>query len=93
MRGKADERLFALILDAVRKGASNRAAAAAAGVTEQALYRWLGRGELGEEPFSTFSAAFQRAKDDAVSDRVLRCVAAINRARNGASMRTAAFAS
>lgn len=90
MRGKADERSFKAVLDAVQQGGSNRAAAAAAGITEQVLYRWIARGDIGEEPFATFTLAFQRAKDDAVSDRVLSRVAAINRASGSGSMSGAA---
>ncbi len=90
MRGKADERLFALILDAVRKGASNRAAAAAAGVTEQSLYRWLGRGDVGDAPFAEFSAAFQCAKDEACAARVMRHVEAINRQNDAVLIRRVA---
>lgn len=78
-RGKADERAFAVILDAVREGGSNRAAAAAAGITERALYRWLGRGDVGDAPFASFSAAFQCAKDEACAARVMRHVEVINR--------------
>lgn len=90
MRGKADKRLFALILDAVRKGASNRAAAAAAGVTEQSLYRWLGRGDVGDAPFAEFSAAFQRAKDEACAARVMCHVEAINRQNDAVLIRRVA---
>ena len=79
MRGKADERAFALILESVRRGDSNRAAVAAAGITERALYKWLARGDLGEQPFAAFSAAFQCAKDEACAARVMRHVEAINR--------------
>lgn len=90
MRGKADERAFAAILDAVGKGDSNRAAVAAAGITERALYKWLARGDVGDAPFAEFSAAFQRAKDEACAARVMRHVEAIDRQNDAVLIRRVA---
>jgi len=65
-----------LIIDAVRKGAFRKHAAAAVGVTEAALNHWLVQGRDGREPYVSFATELDRA----VADDAIRMQDIINRA-------------
>jgi len=50
-RTKCSAERTALVVDAIRTGASNEAAAAIAGITDRTFYRWLEKGESGVEGY------------------------------------------
>lgn len=76
-----------IILKTIREGASNRAAAAQAGVPESTLYDWLVRGQGDEEPFRTFRSAFEKAK----ADREAKFVGLIQQAAEDGTWQAAAW--
>lgn len=55
-------------------GGTIEAAAGAAGVDERTFYRWVARGETGEEPYCQFCQAVQKARDEA-EQRLLSIIA------------------
>ncbi len=52
-----------------RKGATVRAAAAAAGVTHVTLHAWINRGTSGREPYATFQASWRQAENEYRTER------------------------
>src|SRR5262249_51932820 len=53
------------ILRAIRAGNYASVAAASAGIDDSTFYRWLERGEKGEEPYCEFREAIKKASADA----------------------------
>jgi hypothetical protein len=53
------------LLEALRRGAFDWVAAEAAGIHRRTFYRWLERGEAGEEPYAQFAREVQRARAQA----------------------------
>jgi transposase len=59
---KLSERAQAAAVDAVRQGATREIAAAAAGVHQATLFRWLADGEAGSPQYRDFYDAIKRAE-------------------------------
>ncbi len=76
-----------IILETIREGASDKAAAARAGIDRTTLYNWLERGKQGEEPFSTFSTTLEKAK----ADREAKFVGFIRQAAEDGTWQAAAW--
>ena len=68
------------IVDAVAAGATRKAAAAAAGIDQATLCRWMARGLKGEEPFRKFRDSVKQAEGAAENNMIAVVVAA---AENG----------
>jgi len=65
-----------IIVETIRTGATQKAAAERAGVSTAAIQDWNVRGEKGEEPFAGFAAAYKKAEGDLIAE----CAALIRKA-------------
>jgi len=75
------------ILLAVTAGNFLTVAAAYAGIAETTLYKWIERGEAGEQPFKEFAESLKKARANAE----VQSVALIRKAANGGTWQAAAW--
>lgn len=78
-KSKYSQARHGTIVEALRAGNFNEAACQAAGIDGSTFYRWLERGEEGEEPYATFRADVE----DAQCEAEMRAVSGVERAADG----------
>jgi hypothetical protein len=57
--------VFRALVDSIRRGTYDWVAAEAAGISLATYYRWMARGQQGEEPWVTFAVEVRRARAQA----------------------------
>lgn len=57
--------MYRQVVETVRRGAFDWVAAEAAGISRSTYYRWMARGERGEQPYDRFAVDVRRAKAQA----------------------------